>query len=326
MRRRDVSPEGLARIIRLRQSNTSWLQIQREIGIPRRIAKRAYEEYGRSQSREELKAARKDVAAEEFRNHLGCLVKLAEALVNALDIPAPSREPISAKEVILNRLQLNIVGEYDVYGLPSNLRLRTYRPEACLRQNQILFKSLQTHTCEKVDWQTLNQWENTRNECTETQGKLRQQAGKMLLNILNQKQGLTDRMVKGSGKEKEDLIERMVDGVLHAVWQNILAGKTDESPVLQTVSVGHPMVEVVFGECQLGLGLIFTEANLAKEVADACIWAARNLCIERKEDTVEPLVNHVHRMRKAIDQLAEMLNPLMLRPMILHTRCDLCPA
>jgi len=41
---------------------------------------------------------------------------------------------------------------------------------------------------------------------------------------------------------------------------------------------------------------------------------------------VEPLMNNVNTMRKSIEELAEMLNPLKLGPMILNTRCDLCPA
>jgi len=31
-------------------------------------------------------------------------------------------------------------------------------------------------------------------------------------------------------------------------------------------------------------------------------------------------------MKEAVKELEESLNPLMLRPMIIRTECDLCPA
>jgi len=325
MRRRDVSPEELARIVNLRQINTSWLKIQRDIGVPRRIAKRAYESWNRSQSREELKEARKVVAAEEFRIHLACLVKLAEALVKALAIPEPTRPPISAEENLRILLwesnilwESDIAREYGIYGPAGTSGSWNY-----LRQNQILFKSLQSHTHEKVDWQMLEQWKKTWDECIRVQDVLRQKARRMLLDILEQKTGLTDRIEKGS-KEKGAL-DRMANGVLHTVWQGVLAGKPDQPPLVEAVALGDEVTNIVFGDDHRSLGLVFTEVDLAKKVKDACIHVAKNLVIVKEED-LGKLVEDVHRMKQVIDKLTEMLNPLMLHPQILHTRCDLCPA
>lgn len=329
MRRRDVSPEELARVVNLRQIGTSWLKIQRDTGVPRRIAKRAYEDWGRSQSREELKAARKDVAAEEFRNHLSSLVKLAEVLVNVLNgygIPEPTRPPISAEDTLLNLWRSDIAGEYRAYGLAR------VEPEeyicgpgswGCLHQNQLLLKSLQSHTQEKVDWRMLEQWKKAWDECTRVQGVLRKEAHRMLSDILKQELGLAARIVKGS--REEGALDRMVNGVLHAVWQGILAGKLDQPPLVEADGMGNEVTNVVFGEDRRSLGLIFAESDLAKKVKDACIRVANNLSIVKKEDMIK-LVDDVHGMKEVIDKLAEMLNPLMLRPQILHTRCDLCPA
>jgi len=300
------------------------MKIQRDTGVPRQIAKRAYEEWTRSQSREELKAARKDVAAEEFRNHLACLVKLAEALVNTLYVPGPSRDPISAEDVLRKLWESDIVGEYGVYGKPRVvLGANIYPPETCLRQNQILFESLQSHTHEKVDWQVLERWKRTWDECTRAQDVLRQEARRILLDTLNHNRELKGRIV--NARKKRDAPERMINGVLYVVWEHILAGKTDQSPLIECVSRGKPETEVLFGEGRLSLSLIFAEADLAKQVKDTCIGVAKNLSMVRKEDMTE-LVADVRRMREMVDELTERLNPLMLRPQILHTRCDLCPA
>ena len=317
---RGLSDEKLRRVIVLRETGSSWVRIQEEVGIDRRTAKRAYEDWERNQSREELKAARKDVAAEEFRNHLHCLIKLAESLLNTLDIPSSPNTTISAEEVLLNLWQRDIAGEYGAYGL-SDQKPETRR---ILRQNQMLFKSLRDHTHEE-DWQAFNEWGNSWDTCIRVLAKLREEARKTLLNILNQKSNLTDRIVKGCGKK--DAVKRMVDGVLHVVWQFILAGKPDQQfPLVQAMPLGGGRIEVTFGKYNLTEGLKFTEADLAEQVITVCKWAAKNLCIGRKDDMVEPLMNNVNTMRKSIEELAEMLNSLKLGPMILNTRCDLCPA
>jgi hypothetical protein len=317
---RGLSDEKLRRVIVLRETGSSWVRIQEEVGIDRRTAKRAYEDWERNQSREELKAARKDVAAEEFRNHLHCLIKLAESLLNTLGIPSSPNTTISAEEVLLNLWRGDIAGEYGAYGL-SGGKLETRR---ILRQNQMLFKSLRDHTHEN-DWQAFNEWGNSWDTCIRVLAKLREEARKTLLNILNQKSNLTDRIVKGCGKK--DAVKRMADGVLHVVWQFILADKPDQQfPLVQAMPLGGGRIEVTFGKYNLTEGLVFTEADLAEQVITVCKWAAKNLCIGRKDDMVEPLMNNVNTMRKSIEELAEMLNPLKLGPMILSTQCDLCPA
>ena len=87
MHRKKLSDKELNKIIRLRQDRASWLRIQRETGIHRQTAKRAYDKWERSKSLEELKEARKDVAAQVFREHMESLVILATSLVSNLAVP-----------------------------------------------------------------------------------------------------------------------------------------------------------------------------------------------------------------------------------------------
>ena len=124
----------------------------------------------------------------------------------------------------------------------------------------------------------------------------------------------------------------MVDGTLHSVWENVLADKLDQPPLIEAISLGEGMTNVVFGAGQRSLNLHFTEielgkeaAELGKETADTCILAAKNLITEYKEEMIK-LASSVSTMRKTINKLKEVLNPLILGPIILRTRCDLCPA
>jgi len=276
MRRRDLSHEELAKVIRLRHENASWLKIQRETGIPRRIAQRAYEQYERSQAREELKAARKEVAAEEFRTHLSLLTGFAESIVLSVCIPASAKEKRDAKEVLSMIWQRDRLHEVDF--TPAIDPTERGKRRAAL-QNQMLFESLQAHTHGKIRWQALDEWEEAWDTCMSDLAKFREEADEVLSNILDQKPKLKDRIVKRSGKK--DTIELMVDGVLRVVWSS-MSGKPDlKFPLLRVKSRSDGMTEVLFGEGNLTLGLIFTEVDLAEEVVEATKWAAKNLDIRK---------------------------------------------
>jgi len=318
MRRRDLSHKELAKVITLREENASWLKIQRETGVPRRIAQRAYEQWRHSQAREELKAARKDVAAEEFRTHLGLLTGFAESIVLSIGIQSSPTDMRDAKEVLSMLWQRDRLHEVDF--IPAIDPTERGKRRAAL-QNQLLFESLRSHTYGRVRWQALGEWEDAWNTSRENLIKLREEAHEALSNILDQKPKLTDRIVKGSGKK--DAIERMVDGVLHVVWPSILTGKLDQKfPLVRAMSRSDGMTQVIFGDSNLTLGLIFTEGDLAEEVAEACKWAAKNL---DKGKMTSAVAKQVNVMKERIKELEEMLDPLRLRPLILGTQCELCP-
>ena len=318
MRRRDLSHKELAKVITLREENASWLKIQRETGVPRRIAQRAYEQWRHSQAREELKAARKDVAAEEFRTHLGLLTGFAESIVLSIGIQSSPTDMRDAKEVLSMLWQRDRLHEVDF--IPAIDPTERGKRRAAL-QNQLLFESLRAHTYGRVRWQALGEWEDAWNASRENLIKLREEAHEVLSNILDQKPKLTDRIVKGSGKK--DAIERMVDGVLHVVWTSILTGKLDQKfPLVRAMSRSDGMTQVIFGDSNLTLGLIFTEGDLAEEVAEACKWAAKNL---DKGKMTSAVAKQVNVMKERIKELEDMLDPLRLRPLILGTQCELCP-
>lgn len=319
MRRRDLSHEELAKVIRLRHENANWLKIQRETGIPRRIAQRAYEQYERSQAREELKTARKEVAVEEFRTHLGLLTRFAESIVLTTCIPSSPNETRHAKDVLGMLWQRDRL--HEVEFIPAIDPTERGKRRA-FHQNQMLFESLKAHTHGKVRWQALDEWEKAWDTCKEDLAKFREIGHEIVLNILDQKPKLIDKIVEGSGKK--NAMERMVDGVLYVVWLCIVAGKTEEGfPLVQAMPRGDGGAEVTFGERHLTELLIFAEVDLAEEVATVCKWAARNLY---EGNTTLEVSKQINIMQEKIKELEEMLDPLRLRPLILGTRCDLCPA
>lgn len=345
-RRRDVKPDELAKIVKLRESDTNWLQIERDTGVPRQIAKRAFIERELRLSREELKKAREVVAAEDLRWHRDCLIKIAESLVTILDIPSFS-DVRSADNILLNLWETDILGEYDrlPYKQPTRREIRRR-----IRQNQRLFKSLQDHTRGKIDWKVLDNWKASWNKCKEDRDKLKEEAQKTLSNELEKNKNSIASILKGSkGKHK---IEQMGDGIVCVLWQGILIGKLDElihelhkleyktvetdeekeipkmlkdeiASTIQAVSTGKGISEIIFGKTS-PMSVPIAQADRAEKVVEICTEVSDILC---RGDNVKSLGSEFKIMKKAVNYLEGSLDPIILRPMILNSpKCELCPA
>lgn len=321
MRRIKLSPRELNQVMQLREAGASWLNIQHQTGVPRRSAKRAYEIWKSSQSREELKAARKDVAAEEFRKHLESLITLAGSLVNHLDTTVLPRETRSADKFLDDLLMRDIYEEFNPHvGFRPKPEKEQQR---LIRQNRMRLRSLQDHTREKVRWQTLEEWLQAWDTCLEIKNQLRAEAQEIVANILNnQKPKIKDRIEKSNGGK--DVVEDMAAGVGEAVWWGILAGEPEEGHnLVRTRPEGEGATLVLFNDQTTIVSIRLTDKDLAEEVASVCAWAAQNLC---KGDLVQRPADFIHTMQARGSELEAMLDPLLLRPLILLTRCDLCPA
>jgi exonuclease VII small subunit len=326
-RRRNLSPDELSRIVQLRGSRTSWLKIEQITGVPRQIAKREYGAWERSQSKEELKQARIQVATDLFNEHLQQIVRLAEGLVNDIPESMTPLETRDAEIVISDILARWISSEADeLVSLIPRQQEAERAQRRSLRQNQMLFRSLRDHTREKVDWRILEEWKGGWNTSRAAMEALRSKAEETVRNILvKQKPGVNDK-IEVSGV-KDDVVANMVAGVVEVV----LRGANDNTleMVAQFVQT-RPMTEgrglIVFGELGSVTRVELADSDLATDAAEICRWAAKNLSIEERDKHIRLYRDGIEAIKEAVQKLEDALNPLMLRPMILRTRCDLCPA
>jgi len=318
MKRRILSQQELEQVVKLQQGGASWLKIQQETGIPRRVAKRAYNEWEQSRSLEELKAARRDVATEELRKHLNSLVDFAELLVDRLGIPESPNEMRDADKVFVQLWQTDIYRELEAHRL--NRITMPKRQRRIFRQNQMLFKSLQDHTRDEVNWEVLREWREAWDSCIALLVSLQGQTYELVGNFLDQEQGLKEKIEKETGKK--DAVRRIADGVLWATWWAATVSRPDEEHAsFQTISGGQGG-KVIFGPTKRTLQLAFIDEELAQGVARVCNRATK---IVYREKIPEQLLERLHTVREKIEELEEMLIPLRLHPLILRTRCDLCP-
>ena len=320
MKKRELSPIELKEVVELRQLGAKWTEIEQETKVERRAAKRAYEEWERDKKMKEQEAARFRVAAEAFHEHLNDLIRLAESLVSALHVPEMLRGLDNADEVLDRLWMRNIQGELEPSPTSSDER------ERVARRNKMLFKSLQEHTREKVRWEALEDWKQARNNAVQYSKELRLEATEVIRNNLNNCLGLEKRIKTTIGAN--DVTEKISDGVRETIWRGILTGKPDQMHVLKGSSViteGRVWLEFYEGDSDTKLDLN-NDVELAKEALSICRRVVTNLREGTKSDLVQRLTDEVRRMQDTTEELEESLDGLILRPMILRTRCDLCPA
>lgn len=323
MKRIILSEQDLDKVIGLHQSGASWLKIEKQTGIMRYIAKRNYEEWERKQSADELKGVRLKVAEDEFKQHLSHLTLLAEFLVDNLSIPSSPNNNESAENFLGRLWQHRIIEEP---GFEMRAKVRNKRQvERITRQNKLLFKSLRDHTRQKIRWEALDEWEKAWDNSIKILGSLRKEISVLIGNILKQMPELLLKLQKGNwGKASHG---RMVSATLSAIWKGIIDDKLkEESSLVKTrpdIDGGGKVTSVDVGEKAL---LQFTERKTGEDFVEVLNWAITNLRKGDKAPLLQKLSTEIHTMSRTIVELEEMLNPLLLRPIILRTRCDLCPA
>ncbi len=312
MKKKEVSPIELKKIVELRQLGVKWTEIDEETKVERRIAKRAYDEWETDQKMKELEKVRFRVAAEAFHEYVNGLIKLAEALSNHLSLPIGPDEARSADQNISDLWQTSILEESDLYAESQAERVRQILSNE--RLNLMIFKSLQTHTGEKLRWHAFDEWKKAWDNCRELFDNLKMKGREEVTYILNKETDLLREIEKRS--QKEDAIQRIARAIVHAIWESIVEDKFD--PKCPRVKVIYELIDRIVA--------IFTEKELNEKVIVLCNDALETLLKEDTLKLVKQLYGEVYTMRQVTDELAKTLNRLVLYPIILNTRCDLCPA
>ncbi len=319
MRRRNLSDEELTAIINLKRAGTNWVKIQAETGINRRTAKRAYEKWERSQSLQELRDARKEVSAMEFRHHIEDLKILAMALAINSNVPS-SPDMTNAGQFFSQLWQQDLLQRFSYTDQPP--RLKKWDSQFSTRENELLFQSLQDHIRGELGrWDALERWRETCDNSAKVLDKLRRETRVVVNNFikLERETNLLQRIKEESGER--DPVEQTAKTALNAIWRDILEDKLGQNLAEMVLGSGQGIVRVGYENF-----FIFNDTTLAQKVTHICNKVINNLEKGVKSDMVKFLQDEVRIMKKASEGLREMLNPVKLTPLILRTRCDLCPA
>jgi hypothetical protein len=321
VRKRVLSSSELDSVIRLKGGGASWLAIERQTGIPRRAANRAYEEWQHTKSIDELKDARRDIAREELREHLGNILDITEIIVMGLPRQMSYNETRKADEIIDVLWKKDLREELDGYITFSS------KPEIkqriIIRQNRLLFQSLLSHTREGVRWEVLEQWKQEWDACIAYLKMLRAEAREIVDNIRTKQKSEIKVRIQGIGEGKKTT-EYMARKAVESVWRGAeigrLRGATD---LVRAVAADEGKWKILFTDVGSDRETVVENGDTARVVVEVCKWTVDNLS---RGELAEKAARSLGVIREKAGELEEILNPLILRPLILRTRCELCPA
>lgn len=328
MQKKQLSNEQITKLRELRRAGYSWLKIQDETGIERRLAKRAYNEWMHGETLNELKQARLNVAAEALNDHLDYLAKLAAKLRDHLNIPLSSKDTRCSRDLFRNFLETNILRVNYESSQVDTERISWRKRNL----NTQIFNSLKQHTEGIIHWQALSEWEETWDNCQGLLSSLKIEGQKVLSNLLNEDKELLQGSKEWSQLEQaremrtpeEQIIgaeKRMIESVLDAILKRIVNDVRKNIPFGKLI---EPEVIITFQV--IDQVSVFQEKDLTKKLMIICQNVAQNLLDNQTERLIQ-LYNEAYKIRKTTDELDGSLEPIILRQIIVTTpRCKLCPA
>lgn len=320
MKRVDLTSKQLEEVIRDRQSGLSWLGIQNATGISRRVAQRSYEQWEKARSVRELENVRVKVGEIEFEVHLDFLTRLGQSLVEHLSIPDyPSfpRDAGAHLTLLMEREIIVIRSESVSTASQDTVRARN------IRRNRLLFESLKEHTADKIRWDSLNDWMEGWDTCARVFPKLKTITREIIRTTLSQFPDFDEWFL--TGPEQNRPTEIFKEGVRDVLWQMVVAGKVDTAAVLiSSEKVELPeegeVLRITIGNRSL---LQRDNREMDPSVTGYCQGVIDELW---NSSEAKEIIIAVERMKGVVAELEAVLEPLVLRPLILHTRCRICPA
>ncbi len=330
MKRQELSASQIEDVMRLRDRSASWLGIEKQTGIPRRIAQRTYFESLQKRTAEKLSAVRKELAKEDFQEHRKLLLDMAMQLVSLTTIPGPG-EPSSFLFETDAQVRLSQIWQKDRWvdslfdGIllippsgPSQQQKRQVE-----RRNRLLFNSLRVHTKGRKCWRALDDWRSAWEGCRDELERLKNEIRDSIEVILsgtgsrqgNLREGKTKLGVDEISSELFLMIKQSLLGSsARPVPGTALGGQgdytTSKRRTPNTINIMEGALPVEFSE-------------LPREVRRGI---SRVIKERHSSDTAGQLRKNIAKVRKAALEIEESLDPVELSPLILATRCELCPA
>jgi len=291
-----VTDDQVRRMVELDRQGESISAIARAVGCHRQTVKSYL--VGR---RGDILAdeVRKQLLTDELRRHLDDLAQFADSLVSYLRVPTSPKDAGDAEEVLT-----------PLWG----------KDRQATHHSKLLFASLHQHTGEGGWWVAFKEWQESWNTCKRAREEIRGEAYEMVRNLINQKAGLKEEIERQSS-EGRDVIGRIADDVLWVVWW---AGTGDRPVEEIKFQIKGNQIEVETGTRTFYAFMErVSKVSLGPDMLEVCELSFEPLYQSFISKGISEMLDT---MRGKIDKVGDSLDPSILRPQILRTRCELCPA
>lgn len=298
-----LADDQVRRMVELDRQGKSISAISRAVGCHRQTVKHYLE--GR---RGDILAdeVRKELLTDELRWHVDAIIEFTVPLAGSLPVRgSPFELPDAATAV------------QPLFCPPEVAKGLEYKRKE--RQNRLLFESLRQHTGGKAAWwQAFEEWKKAWDTCNRSLEELRGEADEVVGDLLNnQKPGLKKAVERESGKK--GAVEMIVHDVLLVVWW---AGTHDSPAEEYYFRIKDSLLEAVVGDETFPLRLKLDSPS-REELLILCKLAFETLY---QSFVAKHIPEVLHEMEAKIQQIDDNLDSFILRPLILRTRCYLCPA
>jgi len=306
-----VPQQTIDEIVYLRdEKGLSWEAIGKKTKLDRRRVSSVYQALSKKRAEGDLLAIRTNVANNEFQKHLDSVVRGCTLLAIGLDLPESPDERRDADSFLDDLLPLERVSDLD---LSSPLRKRLAARQR-VRQRELFLESLRLHTEGRVQWDNFDLWKTNWNLLLQTTApslsRTVEESAKALLEQSTLKGNRAWERRQEVGNEPA-AISWMGPLMEKAIWNNV-KDKTKLRVQLADVARSAPKG--------------FDEDIVINEVLSLCNNGLNKLGTRPLARILFQLSREMREMKNAIDVLNDQLNPLILRPLVLRRRCDLCPA
>lgn len=328
MRRKELTTEQVDRIIKLRERGLSWLAIEKETEkekrIPRRLAQRVYTDWQRKTLSAEKKAIRQKATLEYFKEHVELIVAMGEqlnVLLNIWRLPVPlvdSEEYLAAlwdRDLLLRTTEGIQPKVYGKEGTPLSDN------RAVKQRNILIFRSLRDHTRETIHWEALEEWGAGWNGCREALKGISKELSTRYQKMIDKGDADLSKLIKPIWEEvKSD----MADDVVMILWRLFVDSQSEADFITPMVALNaRSLVDYLTGKGKPDIELPPRYESMLKSHSSEVM--TDELKLVAGSVNIGHLFVCLQKMVGAYQELKEKLDPAVLRPLILGTRCVLCP-
>lgn len=250
--------------------------------------------------------------ADELQRHLNEVTEFAVSFKGYVIRPKSLREDRDAAAVFKF-----LLGNGLPEGLDSDSQRARRGQRQTERQGKMLLMSLREHTRDQGWWQAYEEWQEAWNTCRDAFRELRREADEEVRNRINKTPSLKEEVEWQIVKETGGM-GRLVEGVLWGVWQGGTTGK----PVEFKSEVTHIIVRLE-NRTFYDFGYGASEVSLCPDIIEVCELSFKTLYQSFNDKGIPEML---HRIDEKIEVVDDALDPFILRPLLVRTRCELCPA
>ncbi|MBA7679283.1 hypothetical protein ES703_87572 [subsurface metagenome] len=306
-----ITDQQISDMLRLRRQGKSISAIARALKCNRQTVRVYLKERQADILAAEVK---KQLLTDEQQKHLDDIIQFTLSLVGLLTVPDSLTEDRDVTEILDPLLPKEFPK-----GLDSASRKARREQRQKDRRNKMLLKSLREHTRKKGWWQAFEEWREAWNTCRDALRELRRQADEVVEKGIKQTPGLKEEVEKRSSKERDE-VRRIADDVLWVVWWIGTGSKPAEKLEFRAE---EGQVKAFFGDqTRFDLGHRLREVSLGLDMAAVCELAFKTMCQSFSDKSIAEML---HRMNEKIEVIDDALDPFVLHPLLVRTRCELCP-